>query len=147
MSMFQAADTQGNLFQPSVLSEGFGMLRSVVSDFKAAGHEVTVLLDARLSKLNPPYRCRLQVPVFYPQEAKNFSVKHAKINDAVYIIAPETGQTLQSLVKLVEQTGKVSLNCESSAIQKVADKAALYETLKKNGLPTPKTVVFNVDGT
>jgi len=51
---------------------------------------------------------------------------------------------LQSLVILVEQTGKVSLNCESSAIQKVADKAVLCEILNKNSLPTPKTLVLNV---
>jgi len=129
---------------PSVLSEGFGMLRSIVSDFKAAGHEVTVLLDARISKLNPPIAVDCTVPVFYPQEPKKFLANVAKINDAAYVVAPETGQTLQSLVELVEQTGKVSLNCESSAIQMVADKTVLCEILKKNGLPTPKTLVLNV---
>ncbi len=52
------------------------MLRTVAADFKAAGHEVTVLLDARLSKLNPPMNVDCTVPVFYPQEAKNFSRRH-----------------------------------------------------------------------
>ena len=37
-----------------VLAEGFGMLRNFVTDLKAAGHETTVLLDGRFSKLNPP---------------------------------------------------------------------------------------------
>ena len=134
----------GQPIPPGVLSEGFGMLRSIVSNFKAAGHEVTVLLDARISKLNPPIAVDCTVPVFYPQEPKKFLANVAKINDAAYVVAPETGQTLQSLVELVEQTGKVSLNCESSAIQKVADKAVLCEILKKNGLPTPKTLVLNV---
>ena len=134
----------GQPIPPSVLSEGFGMLRSIVSDFKTAGHEVTVLLDARISKLNPPIAVDCTVPVFYPQELKKFLANVAKINDAVYVVAPETGQTLQSLVILVEQTGKVSLNCESSAIQKVADKAVLCEILNKNSLPTPKTLVLNV---
>jgi predicted ATP-grasp superfamily ATP-dependent carboligase len=134
----------GQPIPPGVLSEGFGMLRSIVSDFKAAGHEVTVLLDARISKLNPPIAVDCAVPVFYPQEPKKFLVNVAKINDAVYVVAPETGQTLQSLVELVEQTGKVSLNCESGAIQKVADKTVLYEILNKNGLPTPKALVLNV---
>ena len=83
---------------PSVLSEGFGMLRTVVSDFKAAGHEVTVLLDERLSKLNPPLDADCTVPIFYASEPKRFLSNIAKINDAVYVIAPETGQTLQSLV-------------------------------------------------
>jgi predicted ATP-grasp superfamily ATP-dependent carboligase len=131
---------------PNVLSEGFAMLRSIVSDFKSAGNEVTVLLDARLSKLNPPIDADCTIPVFCLQEAENFLTNAAKINDAVYVIAPETGQTLQSLVEFVERTGTVSLNCDARAIQKVADKATLYETLKKNGLPTPNTVAFNVDG-
>ncbi len=129
----------------SVLSEGFGMLRSIVSDFKSAGNEVTVLLDARLSKLNPPIVADYIIPVFYPEEAEKLLINAAKINDAVYVIAPETGQTLQSLVELVESVGKVSLNCDARAIQKVADKAVLYEMLKKNGLATPNTVMLNVD--
>ena len=134
----------GQPIPPDVLSEGFGMLRTIVSDFKTAGHEVTVLLDARISKLNPLIAADCTVPVFYPQEPKKFLNNIAKINDGVYVIAPETGQTLQSLVELAEKTGKVSLNCESSAIGKVADKAVLYETLRKLGA-TPKTVMLNIN--
>jgi hypothetical protein len=135
----------GHSMSPGVLSEGFAMLYSIVSDFKSAGHEVTVLLDARLSKLNPRIVADCIIPVFCPQEAEKFLINAAKINDAIYVIAPETGQTLQSLVELVEHTGKVSLNCDIGAIQKVADKTVLHETLKKNGLPTPNTSVLNVD--
>jgi predicted ATP-grasp superfamily ATP-dependent carboligase len=129
----------------AVLSEGFGMLRSIVSDFKAAGHEATVLLDARLSKLNPPIAVDRIVPVFNPQEPKKFLTNIAKINEAIYVITPETGRTLQSFVELMEQTGKVSINCESSAIPKVADKMVLYGALEKNGVPTPKTLAFSVN--
>ena len=136
----------GQPISPGVLSEGFAMLCSIVSDFKSVGHEVTVLLDARLSKLNPPIVADCTIPVFYPKEAEKFLTNATKINDAVYVIAPETGLTLRSLVELVEHTGKLSLNCEARAIQKVADKIVLYETLKKNGLPTPNTVALNVDG-
>ena len=130
--------------QPSVLAEGFGMLRCVVSDFKAAGHEVTVLLDDRLSKLNPPIAADCTVPIFYHHEPKNFLKNIAKINDALYVIAPETDVALQSLVELAEATGKVSLNCESSAIANVSDKAALNETLQKLGL-APKTITLDIN--
>ena len=87
----------GKQISPSILSEGFGMLRKVVSDFKDAGHEVTVLLDNRLSNLNPPLNADCKVPVFYFEEPKEILTSLAKINDAIYVIAPETGKTLQSL--------------------------------------------------
>lgn len=115
----------------SVLSEGFGVLRTVASDFKAAGHEITVLLDDRISKLNPPINADITVPIFYLQEVKSFLSNIAKINDAVLIVAPETTQTLQSLVELVEKTGKVSLNCESTAISKVSNKTVLCSSFRE----------------
>jgi hypothetical protein len=129
----------------SVLSEGFGMLRTVASDFKAAGYEITVLLDDRISKLNPPINADCTVPIFYPQEVKNFLSNIAKINDAVLIVAPETAQTLQSIVELVEKTGKVSINCESNTISKVANKIVLYQVLKTNHLAIPKTLSLRVN--
>lgn len=135
----------GQPISPGVLSEGFGILRTIVSDFKSAGHEITVLLDSRLSKLNPPINADYIVPVFYSQEPQKFLVTIAKINDAILVIAPETGQTLQLLVELVETSGKVSLNCESTAIEKVADKTILYKILEKNGLSFPKTVILNMN--
>ena len=135
----------GQLISNGILSEGFGMLRTVTSDFKAADHEITVLLDGRISKLNPPISADCTVPIFYPQEARNFLTKIAKINDAVLVVAPETAQNLQSLVELVEKTGKVSLNSESTAISKVANKTILYQALKKNHVPIPKTASLRVN--
>jgi tyramine---L-glutamate ligase len=133
----------GQPIPPRILSEGFGMLRCLVEDFKAAGHEVTVLMDSRLSKLRPPISADCIVAIFYPDEPKRFLKNIAKINDAIYIIAPETGQTLQSLVELAEGTGKASLNCESQAIEKAANKTVLYEALQKLGV-APKTIVLNL---
>ena len=146
--VYEHVSSGGYAGQPlpiGVLAEGFGMLRTVASDFKAAGHEVTVLLDERISKLNPPMNVDCIVPILNQNEPKNFLVEIARINDAAHIIAPETGQTLQSLVQIMEQTGKISLNCKPSAIQTVADKSLLYKILKQNGVPTPETALFNVD--
>ncbi len=126
-----------------VLAEGYAMLRCISADFKAAGHEVTVFLDSRISKLNPPLEADYIVPIFYADEPRRFLSNIAKINDAVYIIAPETSQTLQLLVKQAEETGKTSLNSRSDVIAEVSDKTRLYEKLKKNGLQTPKTAVLN----
>ena len=135
----------GQPIPPSVLVEGYAMLRSIAADFKAAGHTVTVLLDARLSKLNPPIEADFIVPILYSNEPKQFLSNIAKINDAVYVIAPETGKTLQSMVTLIEKTGKVALNSESQAISKVTEKAVMYEVLEKNGFAIPKTIVLKKD--
>ncbi len=135
----------GQQLQPSVLAEGFGMLRTIASDFKAAGHEVTVLLDARISQLNPPLNIDCSVPIFSTQEPICALQNMARINDAVYIVAPETGKVLQSLVQVVEKTGKISLNSESDAIQKVSDKTVLYNILQNKAMSIPQTLTFNTD--
>jgi tyramine---L-glutamate ligase len=128
---------------PSVLSEGYGMLRTISSDFKRARHQVTVLLDANLSKLNPPLDVDFVVPVVSPSEPQRFLKTLASVNDAIYVIAPETNQTLQSLVQTVEETGKTSLNSPSEAIRKASNKAILYDSLKKLNLSAPDTVTIN----
>ncbi len=130
---------------PGFLAEGFAMMCSIAADFKAAGHTVTVLLDARLSTLNPPIDADFIVPILYSNEPKQFLSNIAKVNDAAYVIAPETGNDLQSTIKLIEETGKVALNCESKGISKVADKAFLYKELEKNGFSVPKTLVLKKD--
>jgi predicted ATP-grasp superfamily ATP-dependent carboligase len=137
----------GQKLPTGILAEGFGMLRSIAADFKANGHEVTLLLDARLSKLNPPIEADCTVPVMYPEEPRKFLTCLAKINDSIYIIAPETGQILQTLVELAEKTGKTILNCKSKAITKVANKALLYDSLQENGFPIPKTLLLNTQDT
>ncbi len=128
---------------PNVLAEGFGMLREIVANFTAAGNEVTVLLDARIAKLHPPLDVFCILPIYFRIESERFLKNIATINDATYIIAPETGRILQSFVELTEQTGKISLNCESKAIKTVANKAALYKDLHNKGFRTPKTFVLN----
>ena len=129
---------------PSVLSEGFGMLRTLISDFEAAGHSVTTTLDSRIARLNPPIDADFVVPVFSPREAKVSLRKISESSDAAYVIAPETDGLLRSLVEVVEQTGAASLNCPASAIEKVSDKVVFYKLLKKLGLPLPETIMFSV---
>jgi len=128
----------------SVLSEGFGMLRTLISDFKAAGHYVTTTLDSRLARLHPPLDADCTVPVFSSREVQAAIHKVSASADAAYVIAPETEGTLQSLVESVEQTGVASLNCPANTIEKVVDKTVLHESLTKLGLPAPETITFSV---
>jgi predicted ATP-grasp superfamily ATP-dependent carboligase len=127
-----------------VLSEGFAMLRTLISDFKAAGHYVATTLDSRLARLNPPIGADCIVPVFSSREVQVAIRKVSASADAAYVIAPETEGVLQSLVENVEQTGAVSLNCSARTIGKVVDKAFLQASLKKLGVPAPETIAFSV---
>jgi predicted ATP-grasp superfamily ATP-dependent carboligase len=134
----------GEPLSSNVLSEGFAMLRTLISDFKAAGHYVTATLDSRLARLNPPLGADCIVPVFSSQEVQAAIRRVSASADAAYVIAPETEGVLQSLVESVEQTGVASLNCPASIIGKVVDKAFLQVSLRKLGVPAPETIVFSV---
>jgi len=127
-----------------VLSEGFGMLRTVIADFKAAGHSVTTTLDSRLARLNPPLEADCVVPIFSSRETQANLRKLSEQADAAYVIAPETDGLLQSLVEVIEKTGVASLNCSASAIEKVSDKAVFYAFLRKLGAPLPEPRMFSV---
>jgi len=134
----------GKPIPSSILSEGFSMLRTLISDFKAAEHSVTTVLDSRLAALNPPIEVDCIVPVSSSREAEAAIQEISESADAAYIIAPESNQVLQSLVARLERAGVPSLNCRASAIGKVSDKASLHESAKKMGLPTPATIIVSV---
>jgi predicted ATP-grasp superfamily ATP-dependent carboligase len=121
------------------------MLRCVCTDFKAAGHEVTVLLDERISQFNTPLDVDWPVPVTSSDNLQKVLLDNAAANDAVLIIAPETGQILQKLVKGIEKTGKISLNCSADSIAAFSDKAKLTDYLQRNGYSTPKTLLLKID--
>ena len=120
------------------------MLRVIISDFKAAGHSVTTLLDSRLSALNAPLEAEHVVPVSSLGEADAAVRKVAEQVDAVCVIAPESEGILQSLVARVERTGTPLLNCSSVAVGKAADKFLLHEHVKRLGLVTPESLMFRI---
>jgi predicted ATP-grasp superfamily ATP-dependent carboligase len=126
----------------SVLCEGFGMLRTLVSDLTSAGHQVTVLLNEDISKLNPPINADFVVPLYSPEEPNKFLAALAAINNSVYIVAPETKQTLYSLVKTIEETGKTSFNNTSKSIGQASNKVALNDFLKTRGFPALQTLIL-----
>jgi hypothetical protein len=119
------------------------MLRTLVSDFKAAGHNVTIFLDSRLKAFNPPIEADATIPISSRRELDKALKKNSKAVDAVYIVAPESEQMLQKLVESLENSGAVSLNCKANAIRMASDKMTTYRTLKKMGLRTPETLMID----
>ena len=128
----------------NVLCEGHGMLRTLIADFKAAGHSVITTLDPRISRLNPPLKADSIISVSSPQEVEEKFLEILTQVDAAYIIAPETDNMLSSLVDFVEHTGATPLNCPAKVIEKVSNKIAFRESLKRNGIRVPKALTFNI---
>jgi len=129
----------------SILSEGYGMLRSLISDCKTAGHNVTTLLDSRLKILNPPNEADQIIAVSSPNEVDEKLKELVGEADAVYVIAPESNQVLDKLVENMENSGGISLNCTTDAIKRVSNKMAAQETMKKRGLQVPETVMLDIN--
>jgi predicted ATP-grasp superfamily ATP-dependent carboligase len=129
----------------SILSEGYGMLRSLISDCKAAGHNVTALLDSRLKAFNPPNEADQTVSISSPHELSARLTDLSGLADAVYVIAPESGQVLEKLVENIEASSGTSLNCEIGSIKQVSNKMTIYKTMKKLGLNVPETVLLDIN--
>jgi predicted ATP-grasp superfamily ATP-dependent carboligase len=108
----------GKPIPPSILAEGYAMLRTIVSDFKAAGHNVLTLLDSRLASFDPPMEADFKIKVSSPKETDIALRRIFTSADAAYIIAPETNGILQNLVHSTEQASLLSLNCCEDAIEK-----------------------------
>jgi len=134
----------GELLPISLLSEGYAMLRGLTEEFKTAGHEVTVLLDARIAAFNPPLKADRIVQIDTSGEADAAMDQAAESADAAYVIAPEPSHVLRSIVECIESTGTLSLNCQSAGIEQAAEKANLEERVNQLGLRFPKTETFKV---
>jgi tyramine---L-glutamate ligase len=126
-----------------VLSEGYSMLRGAAEDFGVAGHEVAVLLDARIAELCPSVEADVVLPIKSSGEADLIFKAAAQEADAVLVVAPEACGVLQSLVETVNHAGALSLNCTPSAIEKASNKVSILERLKQTGLQVPRTVLLD----
>ena len=120
------------------------MLRTLISDCKGAGHNVTTFLDTRLTAFNPPNKADKIIGV---SSLDSFNKKLTEVSsrvDAVYVIAPESGQVLEKIVETVEKSGGTSLNCKVEAIKRVSNKITTHERLKKLGVQVPETVLLDI---
>jgi predicted ATP-grasp superfamily ATP-dependent carboligase len=133
----------GERIPPAILSEGYGMLRTLISDFKAEGCNIATFLDSRLKALNPPVETDNIIWISSQKELDDNLRKLSGSVDAVYVIAPESGQVLQKLVEIVEARGGSSLNCQIDAIKKASNKMTICEVLEKSGLRFPETVTMS----
>lgn len=137
---FSGGGVAGGKIPLDTLAEGYGMLRSLISDFKRAGHEVVTFLDERIWKLDPLLEADDVIPIKSSNELKKKMEEASRSSDFTYVIAPEAGGILRDLVNLVEEAGGRSLNCRPDAIDEVSKKSNIYERLRKVGVKVPETV-------
>ena len=145
--LYEHVSSGGYVSEPipsSLFCEGYSMLRGLTADFKAAGHEVTVLLDSRISSLNQPINADHLVKVNSSGETDQAMDQATKDADAAYVIAPESSHVLQSIVECIETTGTLSLNCQSFGMESVSNKVRLGEQAISLGLQFPKTETFKI---
>ena len=128
----------------NILSEAYGMLRSIISDSKILGNNITTLIDSRLQLFNPPLEADNIVTVSSPEEFCMQVKELSGVVDAVYVIAPEFNRILEKLVETIATSGGLSLNCEVDAIKRSSNKITIYETVKRIGLKSPETVTLNI---
>lgn len=128
----------------SIFSEGFGILKCLISDFKADGHYIITILDSRISNLDfSKTKADKIIKIEKLNDLYSVIKKLSNNIDAAYIIAPEKNGILQKIIRLIENAKIISLNCTISGINCVSNKVNLYKFLKDNNIKTPKSIFFN----
>jgi tyramine---L-glutamate ligase len=130
--------------QSSILSEGYGMLRSLSTDLKEAGHSTSILLDSRVADLTPHFQGTNIIKIHSQNDTKRAFKKASKTVDAAFIIAPENNNILQSIIEDFETMGLTTLNSGSKAVEEASKKENLPQRIKELGLNFPKTITFQV---
>jgi predicted ATP-grasp superfamily ATP-dependent carboligase len=123
----------------SLFCEGFGMLRSIISDFKALGFEIHAMLDYRISSLSKFLQADIIRNVNANENYLKVFKKLVSNSKYVFIIAPETSNILYELTKIVKNYNKILVSTNLYSIKKSSSKIATYKLFKKSKVLTPRT--------
>ncbi|MEX0777278.1 MAG: ATP-grasp domain-containing protein [Phycisphaeraceae bacterium] len=127
----------GQVFEESLVRQGRAMLSAVLTDLRAADHEVVTILDGRLELTIG----NVEVHTVYPADEPTviFDRMVGEV-DTTLVIAPETGDVLRDWMLRLERRNAPSLNSSSAAVLLCGDKLATSRHLTAAGVPTPMTV-------
>jgi len=134
---------------PSVLSEGYAMLNSLLRDFSHnAGCETITVLDRRLTEDIPHVAANKMITVSSSADVKKIFRSTISEVDAILVVAPETEGTLCKLTQLVEDTGGATLlGSSSNAVKVASNKQNITRLAKSLGVAVPEIVTFSTDET
>ncbi len=139
---FSAGGFRNEESASSVLSEGFGMLKTAVTDAENAGHSVTTILDYQIVEFHPRLCADRKITATSLLDAERLLFEIAGDCDATYIIAPATDDKLQKLVQRIQHNKSLCLTSTAGAIADASNKALLHKKLSSLGLKSPKTIAF-----
>lgn len=131
---------------PSLLIEGFAILRSLILNFKKCGYEVVTTIDFRLEQLKPFLAADIIESITARQSI--FDVSYELLNNCDYflIIAPGTNNILSSFVNNYTNTKAKSLNCNSELINLATQKHLTYSFCSSLQINYPKTYIIQKNG-
>ena len=126
----------------SFFSEGFGMLRSIISDFKLLEFEITTLLDYRFLHLVPLLNADM-VEVLEKEEEYLLKFEYlVKQSESCFIIAPEFSKTLYRLTKIVKKNKKNLLSIDLKGVNLGTSKLDTFKFFRSSKVKTPQTFLL-----
>ncbi|MHA1292163.1 MAG: ATP-grasp domain-containing protein [Promethearchaeota archaeon] len=124
---------------PSLLCEGFGMLRSIIADFHALDFQIITLLDYRISFLKAYLQAEIIIDVKFENDYLKLYKDCVEKCSYCFIIAPEFFNILYNLTNIAKKEKKKILSIDLKGISLGASKIKTYKLFKESGLNTPKT--------
>lgn len=123
--------------------EGSAMLAALLSDLAVIrGHQIVTTVDPRLRLAVPPgVEAVTLAPARKP--SPTYLDDLVASAEAVWLIAPETGRTLERLAARVEKKGRILLGSGAAAIRRASDKAGLPRILARHRIAHPETRVLS----
>ncbi|MFX0155492.1 MAG: ATP-grasp domain-containing protein [Candidatus Hodarchaeota archaeon] len=123
----------------SLFCEGFGMLRSIITDFKALGFEIHTLLDSRIFFLSKFLKADNIRKINKHDDYLQFFKNLVKKCNYIFIIAPETSNILYKLTKICKNSKKILLSTNLYGIKKGTSKIITNKFFENYGVLTPRT--------
>lgn len=123
----------------SLFTEGFGMLRAIVEDFKNLDFQIKTLIDYRIQHMTRYLKADFTMEINQSMDIF-YEVKNAvKDCDYVFIIAPEFSDILYKLTKLMKDQNKIILSTNLETIRLGSSKLETFKYFKEKKVSTPQT--------
>lgn len=126
----------------SLFCEGYGMLRSIIMDFKSLNFEIRTMLDYRI------FHLAQFLPVDEVSNTRNMDNFLKKFKTYVreckyiFIIAPESSNILYKLTEIAKKANRILLSTNLKGISLGMSKLNTYYFFKENKATTPKTYLI-----